>query len=231
MPAHPCDAATPEASSAAGAPAPEAIEAGRRLFAQDCVFLGAAVESAGVPDFHLPEVAFAGRSNVGKSSLLNALTGRKSLARISHTPGRTRQLNFFGLGGRLILVDLPGYGYARAAKTDIRRWTALTRHYLRGRPELSRVCLLIDARHGAKDSDRAIMAELDQAAVSYQVALTKADKLKPQALAAIHGAVRQELAHHPAAHPECPVTSARTGLGIAELRAALAALAAPARGA
>jgi GTP-binding protein len=210
------------------APSAEAIEAGRHLFAQDCVFLGAAVETTRLPETALPEVAFAGRSNVGKSSLVNALTGRKTLARTSHTPGRTRQLNFFDLGGRLMLADLPGYGYARAPKTEIKRWSALARRYLRGRPSLRRVCLLIDARHGAKDSDRMIMAELDQAAVSYQAVVTKADKVKPQALAAVLDALQRELARHPAAHPHCPVTSARTGQGIAELRAALAALAAPA---
>ncbi len=232
MPADSSDAAPPSASRGAhdDTPTPETIETGRHLFAQDCAFLGAAVETARLPETDLPEIAFAGRSNVGKSSLVNALTGRKTLARTSHTPGRTRQLNFFDLGGRLILVDLPGYGYARAAKTDIRRWSALTRRYLRGRPGLRRICLLVDARHGTKDSDRDVMAALDQAAVSYQVVLTKADKVKPQALAAVLRAVEQELAAHPAAHPACPLTSARTGLGIAELRAALAALAAPARG-
>ncbi len=211
-----------------GAPTLQEIEAGRHLFAQDCGFLGAAVVTDRLPETGLPEVAFAGRSNVGKSSLVNALTGRRTLARISHTPGRTQHINFFDLGGRLILVDLPGYGYARAAKTDIRRWSALTRRYLRGRPGLARVCLLIDSRHGAKDSDREIMAELDRAAVSYQAVLTKADKMKPQALAAVRRATEQELAGHPAAHPDCPLTSARTGLGIAELRAVLAVLAAPA---
>jgi GTP-binding protein len=231
MPAESPDAAHPGAGGDAddGAPTPEAIEAGRRLFAQDCDFLGAAVATDRLPVTDLPEVAFAGRSNVGKSSLINALTGRKTLARISQAPGRTRQINFFDLGGRLILVDLPGYGYARAAKADIRRWRALTRRYLRGRPALRRVCLLIDARHGAKDSDREIMAELDQAAVSYQAVLTKADKVKPAAFAAVLDALRRELAHHPAAHPDCPPTSARSGLGIPELRAALAALAAPAQ--
>ncbi len=135
MPARPFDAATPSGGNGPDekAPTPEAIEAGRRLFAQDCVFLGAAVETARLPEPGLPEVAFAGRSNVGKSSLINALTGRKTLARTSRTPGRTQQLNFFDLGGRLILVDLPGYGYARASKTDIKHWSALARRYLRGR--------------------------------------------------------------------------------------------------
>ncbi len=227
MPADSSDATPPGGSHDApdDTPTPEAIEAGRRLFAQACGFLGAAVEAERLPETTLPEIAFAGRSNVGKSSLVNALTGRKTLARTSHTPGRTRQLNFFDLGGRLLLVDLPGYGYARASKTDIRQWSALARSYLRGRPKLRRVCLLIDARHGAKDSDREIMAELDQAAVSYQAVLTKADKVKPGALAAVRGALQTELARHPAAHPHVPVTSARTGAGIAELRAALAALA------
>ncbi len=231
MPADPSDTATPGGHSGPddGVPTPEEIEAGRHLFAQDCGFLGAAVATDRLPETGLPEVAFAGRSNVGKSSLVNALTGRRTLARISHTPGRTQQINFFDLGGRLILVDLPGYGYARAAKTDIRRWSALTRRYLRGRPALARVCLLIDSRHGPKDSDREIMAELDRAAVSYQAVLTKTDKMKPQALAAVRRATEQELAGHPAAHPNCPLTSARTGLGIAELRAALGVLAAPAQ--
>lgn len=206
---------------------PEEIEAGRRLFAQGCVFLSGAAGEDGLPATALPEVAFAGRSNVGKSSLLNALTGRRTLARTSHTPGRTRQLNFFDLGGRLVLVDLPGYGYARAARTDVRDWTALTRRYLKGRTQLRRACLLIDARHGIKDNDRRIMDELDEAAVSYQVILTKVDKLTPAALAAVQRATTKELARHPAAHPDCPATSAVTGRGIAELRARLGALAAP----
>ncbi len=230
MPADSSDAAPPGGSHGAqdDTPTPEAIEAGRHLFAQDCRFLGAAVETARLPDTGLPEIAFAGRSNVGKSSLVNALTGRKTLARTSNTPGRTRQLNFFDLGGRLLLVDLPGYGYARAPKTEIKQWSALARRYLRGRPALRRVCLLIDARHGAKDSDREIMAELDQAAVSDPAVLTKADTVKTGVLAAVRGALEAELAGHPAAHPHIPVTSARAGQGIAELRAALAALALPA---
>ncbi len=230
MPAESSDAAPSNRSHGAqdDPPTPEAIEAGRHLFAQACTFLGAVTEAERLPETTLPEIAFAGRSNVGKSSLVNALTGRKTLARTSHTPGRTRQLNFFDLGGRLILVDLPGYGYARAPKTEIARWSALARRYLRGRPELRRVCLLIDARHGAKDSDREIMAELDQAAVSYQVVLTKADKVKAQALAAVCDTLKRELARHPAAHPHLPVTSARAGAGIAELRAALGAFGLPA---
>jgi GTP-binding protein len=175
----------------------------------------------------LTEVAFAGRSNVGKSSLLNALVGQKALARTSNTPGRTQQLNFFELEGALMLVDLPGYGYARAPKAAASGWTRLTRAYLKGRPTLRRLCLLIDARHGLKDSDREVMTLLDQAAVSYQVALTKVDKVKPAALEALRAALAPELARHVACHPEMVATSAVTGAGIAELRAALAALAAP----
>ena len=198
------------------------------MIIKDIQFIKGATRWEHLPVDGLPEVAFVGRSNVGKSSLLNMLAGRKKLARTSRTPGKTQEFNYYLVNQRLYFVDLPGYGYARAAKTDIRRWSALTRRYLRGRPELARVCLLIDSRHGAKDSDREIMAELDRAAVSYQAVLTKADKMKPQAVAAVRRATEQELAGHPAAHPDCPLTSARTGLGIAELRAALAVLAAPA---
>jgi GTP-binding protein len=201
-----------------------AIELGRWLFAQTCSFLVSAAAAEQLPAPALPEIAFAGRSNVGKSSLVNALTGRKTLARTSNTPGRTRQLNLFELGGRLLLADLPGYGYARAAKGDIKQWTGLTRAYLKGRPNLRRVCLLVDARHGIKDSDRAIMAVLDTAAVSYQIILTKADKAD-SALAGVQVEAAAEVAKRPAAHPEILATSARTGAGIAELRAALAALA------
>ena len=202
------------------------LEAGRRLFAQECRFLGGFTDHAQLPQPSLPEVAFAGRSNVGKSSLVNALTSRKTLARISNTPGRTQQLNFFDLGGRLVLVDLPGYGFARAAKGSIRQWTALTRRYLKGRRELRRVMLLIDARHGLKDSDRQIMEELDVAAVSYQLVLTKSDKVKPRPLERVVETTATEAARHVAAYPEIAVTSAHEGTGIAALRAALAALAA-----
>ena len=202
-----------------------ALEAGRKLFAQACGFVAGALGPDQVPLSELPEVAFAGRSNVGKSSLLNALTGRRTLARTSNTPGRTRQLNFFDLGGRLMLVDLPGYGYAEASKADIAAWTRLTRAYLKGRPQLRRVMLLIDARHGLKPSDRDVMKELDAAAVSYQIVLTKADKAKSGALQDLLRRTRGELAKHVAAHPEIAVTSAVAGEGVAELRAALAALA------
>jgi GTP-binding protein len=208
-----------------------ALEAGRLLFAGPCDFLVSAADENDLPQLGGgAEVAFAGRSNVGKSSLLNALTGRKTLARTSNTPGRTRLLNFFSLGGRLILVDLPGYGYARASKTDIARWTQLTRGYLKGRPQLRRICLLIDARHGIKGSDRQVMEELDTAAVAYQIVLTKADKMKPGPLQRIVEDIEAAGAQHPAAHPQCLATSSESGAGIAELRAALAALAAPASG-
>jgi GTP-binding protein len=202
------------------------IEAGRRLFAHEAGFVAGVATIAGLPPDGVPEIAFAGRSNVGKSSLLNALTGRTSLARVSHTPGRTRQLNFFALAGRLMLVDMPGYGYAEAAKAEIASWTELIKLYLRGRAALRRVCLLIDARHGIKATDRPLMTMLDEAAVSFQIVLTKADKMRPPALQAVLAAVARELAGHVAAHPAIHVTSAHDGLGIAELRGALAALAA-----
>ena len=173
-----------------------------------------------------PEVAFAGRSNVGKSSLINALTGRTSLARVSVTPGRTRELNFFSLGkdGALYLVDMPGYGYARASKSEVKGWTRLIRDYLKGRRELKRVFLLIDARHGIKPNDTETMKMLDEAAVSYQVVLTKADKPKASELAALQEKIAGDLAKHPAAYPQILTTSARMGSGIDELRAAVASL-------
>jgi GTP-binding protein len=202
-----------------------ALEAGRLLFARPCDFVAGADKLEAVPDASLPEIAFAGRSNVGKSSLINALTGRKTLARTSNTPGRTQQINFFRLDGRLTLVDLPGYGYARASKTRVAAWTRLVNGYLKGRPGLRRVCLLVDARHGPKDVDREIMTMLDKAAVVYQVVLTKADKTRPGELAACTAATAAELKTHVAAHPETIVTSAETAAGIAELRAELATLA------
>ena len=202
-----------------------AIEHGRRLFAGRCDFVAGIAAMDALPDAALPEIAFAGRSNVGKSTLINALTGRKALARTSRTPGRTRQLNFFDLGGRLMLVDLPGYGYARAAKTDIERWNRLVRAYLRGRAALKRLCLLIDARHGLGDGDRALMDMLDRSGVSFQGVLTKADKLAGGALPKAEEAVRADLARHVAAHPRLVVTSARTQAGIPDLRAEIAALA------
>lgn len=198
---------------------------GRWLFAQECRFLRAVAEMEQLPEDSLPEVAFAGRSNVGKSSLVNALTGRTTLARTSNTPGRTQQLVFFELGGRLHLVDLPGYGYAKAGKGAIKQWTRLTRAYLKGRPSLKRVCLLIDSRHGLKDGDREVMRELDAAAVSYQIVLTKVDKTKPAEQKALLARTAKEAATHVAAHPEILLTSAHEGWGIDALRASLAALA------
>jgi GTP-binding protein len=209
-------------------PSPDEIEAGRLLFAQECRFVAGADAPVRLPGDTLPELAFVGRSNVGKSSLVNALTGRTTLARVSHTPGRTQQLNFFDLGQRLMLVDLPGYGFAAASKTAIGKWQGLIKVYLKGRASLRRTMLLIDARHGIKDPDRPFMTMLDQAAVSYQIVLTKADKMKPSELARVIAATGKELAGHTAAHPVIHVTSAHEGSGVAELRAALAALAAPA---
>ena len=202
-----------------------AIERGRWLFAQECRFVAGAARHSQLPDAGVNEVAFAGRSNVGKSSLVNALTGRSTLARTSHTPGRTRQLNFFDLGGHIHLVDLPGYGYAKASKTEIAAWTRLVRSYLKGRPTLVRAFLLIDSRHGLKPVDRDLMAMMDEAAVVYQIVLTKADKQKAPALEAVYRATLAEIPKHPAAFPEIAVTSAHEGRGIEELRATIAALA------
>ncbi len=202
-----------------------AADAARYLFAQDCTFVRGVAKLEDLPPPGLSEVAFAGRSNVGKSSLLNALTGRKTLARTSNTPGRTQELNFFDLAGRLMLVDLPGYGYARASKTDIKRWNSTLRDYLRGRPNLQRLCLLVDSRHGLKAGDEEMMEMLDQSAVVYRVILTKTDKLKAGELKACADAVMKALKDHPAALPEPILTSARKISGIAELRTDLAALA------
>lgn len=201
----------------------------RWLFAQACEFVAGAAGPDRFPDPALPEVAFAGRSNVGKSSLINALAGRRRLARISDAPGRTQEINFFSLGGRLMLVDLPGYGYARAAKFKIEAWTRLIEAYLEGRPTLHRLCLLVDARHGLKQSDRDLMAMLDGAAVSYQVVLTKADKVKPTPLARLMETLGSELAQHAPADPGVIATSARQGRGVDELRTALATVAAGAQ--
>jgi GTP-binding protein len=203
----------------------EALERGRLLFAKPCVFVLGAARLGDIPKAELLEIAFAGRSNVGKSSLLNALTGRKGLARVSDTPGRTRELNFFRLDDRLMLTDLPGYGFARASKADSARWTELVMDYLRGRPNLRRVILLIDSRRGLLTNDVEVMKILDRAAVSYQLVLTKSDKLKPEELAAVEAKVLAESTRHGAAYPELIVTSSVSGKGISELRAALAELA------
>ncbi len=206
---------------------PDLIESGRRLFAQEARFIAGASEVAALPPDLLPEIAFAGRSNVGKSSLINALTGRRMLARTSNTPGRTRQINFFDLGGRLVLVDLPGYGYAEASKTAVKAWTELLRRYLQARAALRRVCLLIDSRHGIKEADRPLMQVLDDAGVSYQIVLTKADKMRDGERTRALEQIMGELAEHPAAHPEIHLTSAVDRRGIAELHAILADFALP----
>ncbi len=205
---------------------PEEIEAGRLLFAAGCRFFYAAQRLDQLPAPGLPEAAFAGRSNVGKSSLINALTGHKALARASNTPGRTRQLNFFDLGGRLSLVDMPGYGFAQAAKDVKEDWQGLMFNYLRGRPTLQRVALLLDSRIELKASDHAVMDLLDDAAVTYQLVLTKSDSVKPGALARKQAEIEAVAAKHPAAYPQIVVTSSETGAGIESLRAALATLAA-----
>ena len=201
------------------------LEAGRLLFAKECAFLKGVVAMDGLPADALPEVAFAGRSNVGKSSLLNALTGRKELARASNTPGRTRELNFFTLDQRLRLVDLPGYGYAKASRKLVDQWTKLTRDYLRGRSNLRRVNVLIDARHGLKKTDEEVMDLLDTAAVVYQIVLTKTDKIKPTAAEALRVQIAGAIAKRPAAYPMVFATSSEMGYGIPELRAELATLA------
>ncbi len=202
----------------------EALEAGRVLFAQECRFFYAAQSIGQMPEPLGPEIAFAGRSNVGKSSLVNALTGQKALARASNQPGRTKQLNFFNLGDRLILVDMPGYGYAQAAKEVKRDWQGLMFDYLRGRPDLRRVVLLLDSRIEVKQSDVAAMQLLDRAAVTYQLVLTKADGIKPPALAKKLIEVERLAKKHPAAYPEVVATSSETGAGIDVLRAQLATL-------
>jgi GTP-binding protein len=201
---------------------PGLLETARRLFAQQVRFVAGAAGPSALPPDRLPEIAFAGRSNVGKSSLINALTGRRMLARISNTPGRTRQINFFDLGGRLMLVDLPGYGYADAPKTAIKSWTALARRYLQGRAALRRICLLVDSRHGIKEVDVPVMGMLDDAGVSYQIVLTKVDKAGAGELVSVLDSFTAELARHAAAHPEIHLTSAVKHNGIAELRASAA---------
>ena len=206
---------------------PRDIEAGRLLFARPVEFMLSVVDFAQLPTRDLPEVCFAGRSNVGKSSLINALTNQKGLARASNTPGRTRELNYFDASGRLFLVDLPGYGYARASKTDIAKWTKLTRAFLRGRQPLRRVFVLVDSRHGLKNSDRELFEMLDEAAVTYQVVLTKTDKLKKGELDRVMARTQDAIAKRPAAHPQIMATSSEKGRGIPELRAEIAALALP----
>ena len=203
----------------------DAIEAARVLFARQCLFLMGAAKIDGLPPADLPEVAFAGRSNVGKSSLINGLVGQHKLARASNEPGRTREVNFFVLDERLRLVDLPGYGWARASKTTAADFQNLGRAYLRGRPNLKRVYLLIDARHGLKAVDTEALDALDLAAVSYQIVLTKADKLKPAEVEAVTERTIKAIAKRPAAFPRVQATSAAKGTGLPELRAEIAAVA------
>ncbi len=204
-----------------------ALETGRLLFAAECRFFYAAQRLDQLPEPGRPEIAFAGRSNVGKSTLINALTGHKALARASSQPGRTKQLNFFDLGQRLTLVDMPGYGYAEAAKAVKEDWQGLMFDFLRGRPTLRRVVLLLDSRIEIKANDLDAMTLLDRAAVSFQLVLTKADAPKPVALAAKRREVEALARRHPAAHPEVILSSSEDGTGIAELRATLAGLALP----
>ncbi len=200
------------------------LERGRVLFAGEVTFLLGVASLQQLPEPFAVEVAFAGRSNVGKSSLLNALTGRRDIARTSNTPGRTRELNYFQVGSELAIVDMPGYGYAKAEKSLVRKWQALVRGYLRGRPNLRRVFVLIDARHGIKNTDLETLDMLDEAAVSYQIVLTKADKLKTAERQAVVNRTLSDIKKRPAAHPIVHLTSSAKGQGIAELRAEIAGL-------
>lgn len=224
-----CRLPTAEPEVSPTLPDTDHTESGRLLFAGPCDFIFASAKSDDLPPLGPPETAFAGRSNVGKSSLLNALTNRKTLARVSHTPGRTQQLNFFALGGalgqeRLRLVDMPGYGYAAVGKQKVENWSKLMRDYLRGRSSLARVFVLVDARRGLKSVDEEMFDLLDRAAVSYQIVLTKHDEVKPAERASVIEAVQTALVKRPAAFPQLVFTSAQTGEGIAELRTAIARL-------
>jgi GTP-binding protein len=205
----------------------EELEAGRLLFAQPCGFVYAVATLERLPPPGLPEVAMLGRSNVGKSSLINALTNRSELARVSNTPGRTQQLNFFDLGGRMFLVDMPGYGHAEAPKTEIQRWNNLIKIYLKGRVPLKRLVLLVDARHGLKPIDHTQLTMLDRAAVACQVVLTKSDKLRGADREALVAETEAALKRHPSAFPRVLLTSAETKEGVPELRAMLAGFAVP----
>jgi GTP-binding protein len=203
--------------------AAEIAERARKLFAGPIEFVKSAPELKFLPDADVPEIAFAGRSNVGKSSLLNALTNRKGLARTSNTPGRTQELNNFDVGSppQIRLIDMPGYGFADAPKDMVKRWRFLVNDYLRGRAVLKRALVLVDSRHGLKEVDREVMTMLDDAAVSYHLVLTKGDKVKPSALGSLYETTIVEARKHPAAHPSIFTTSSETGSGIAELRTAI----------
>jgi GTP-binding protein len=222
--ASPGDGVRPPSPAPAAAFSSHEIGAGRKLFAGEWRFVAAAATPASLPAMKGFEFAFAGRSNVGKSSLINALTNRNGLARTSNTPGRTQELIFFSADDRATLVDMPGYGYAAAPKTKVAAWTDLIHAYLKGRANLLRVYVLVDARRGLGSTDDPLLASLDEAAVSYQIVLTKCDEVKPQALQACLVATRDALAKHPAAFPEVLATSADSGTGIPELRAAVARL-------
>ena len=200
------------------------LEAGRVLFTQKCDFMISVASYEQLPETNLPEIAFAGRSNVGKSSLLNRLTGHKNIARTSNTPGRTQQINFFNLGEKLILTDLPGYGYARAQRSAVDKWTLLVNSYIKGRTQLRRVCLLIDSRHGIKSTDLEAMSLMDSAAIVYQVIFTKCDKVKKEELKTKLESTYQLLSKHVAAHPSIMVTSSFKLQGMEELRATLSEL-------
>ena len=203
---------------------PESIDAGRRLFGGPSRFIQGVAKLEQLPPTKGVEIAFAGRSNVGKSSLINALTGVNGLARASNTPGRTRELNFFDVNEALILVDMPGYGYAKASKAEVKAWQSVLKGYLRGRPGLTRAFVLIDSRHGILKTDEEMFSLLDEAAVTYQIVLTKTDKVKPAELAKVMEKVEAAVKKHPAAFPEIHATSSDKGTGIAELRAEIAGL-------
>ena len=193
---------------------PAEIEFGRKLFGGPCEFMLGVVAMDGLPEAGPAEIAFAGRSNVGKSSLLNAITNQKNLARASNTPGRTREINYFNLGDQMRLVDLPGYGYARASRKETQKWVALMKEFLRGRAPLRRVCVLVDSRHGLKPSDIEVMDMLDVSAVNYQIILTKIDKIKPSGVPIVVEAVKKAIIRRPAAHPIVHATSSEKGTGI-----------------
>lgn len=200
------------------------IDAGRRLFGGPSVFVLGVARLEQLPPVKGIEIAFAGRSNVGKSSLINALTGVNGLARASNTPGRTRELNFFDVNGQITLVDMPGYGYAKASKQEVKQWQSVLKGYLRGRPGLTRAFVLIDARHGILAADREMFGLLDEAAVTYQLVLTKIDKIKPAERDRVFAATEAEVRKHPAAFPLIHATSAEKGTGMDELRAEIASL-------